>query len=63
MLLGREPPEIIIYPQASQMIVEGGSTIIQCQVRRGTPPPTIRWLRRGQKLLTQNVEEMKGALR
>ncbi|KAK7602792.1 hypothetical protein V9T40_006766, partial [Parthenolecanium corni] len=59
----REPPEIIIYPQASQMIVEGGSTIIQCQVRRGIPTPKIQWLRRGQKPLSQNVEEIKGALR
>uniref|UniRef100_A0A1B6EDX6 Basement membrane-specific heparan sulfate proteoglycan core protein n=1 Tax=Clastoptera arizonana TaxID=38151 RepID=A0A1B6EDX6_9HEMI len=53
----REPPEITLYPKDREIVIEGGSALIQCRATGGIPTPTLQWSRPDNKQLpTRNIE-------
>ncbi|XP_075211994.1 terribly reduced optic lobes isoform X4 [Lycorma delicatula] len=58
----REPPEVEIYPQATQTVTEGNSVMFQCRVLAGTPVPTLHWGRPNNEPLPRSAELLSGGV-
>ena len=53
---------MVLYPQASQTVVQGGSALFQCRVTAGIPTPRAKWSRVGGGSIPSNVEELDGGV-
>ena len=58
----REAPGVVLYPQATQTVVQGGSALFQCRVTAGIPTPRAKWTRVGGGSMPNNVEELDGGV-
>lgn len=54
--LGREVPAIELYPEATQIVIRGGSALFQCRVTAGIPTPTVEWIRADGSPFTSSTE-------
>ena len=54
----REPPTIDFYPDARQVVTNGGSVLFQCRVVTGIPSPKLSWRRLDGRALGANVETL-----
>jgi len=44
-IVGREAPEIEVYPSSELTVEEGASASFHCRVIRGYPTPVLTWTR------------------
>ncbi|GFQ77560.1 basement membrane-specific heparan sulfate proteoglycan core protein, partial [Trichonephila clavata] len=56
----REVPAIELYPEATQTVIRGGSSLFQCRVTAGIPTPTVEWVRADGSPFTSSTEILNG---
>lgn len=52
LFLGREPPQVDIWPQGEQPVPLGGQYELMCRVLGGIPTPDVTWNRNGGRPLS-----------
>ncbi|CAL1298849.1 unnamed protein product [Larinioides sclopetarius] len=58
----REVPAIELYPEATQTVIRGGSSLFQCRVTAGIPTPTVEWVRADGSPFTSSTEILNGGV-
>ncbi|XP_054720927.1 basement membrane-specific heparan sulfate proteoglycan core protein-like [Uloborus diversus] len=58
----REVPAIDLYPEATQIVLRGGSALFQCRVTSGSPTPTVEWTRADGSPFTSSTEIVNGGV-
>ncbi|GFR30669.1 pikachurin, partial [Trichonephila clavata] len=58
----REVPAIELYPEATQTVIRGGSSLFQCRVTAGIPTPTVEWVRADGSPFTSSTAILNGGV-